>query len=71
MFPDYVTIGNFDIAQFTWGGSAFPLASLTQIYAAQGRSNYGKIGSPEINTKVGDAVRAGPRQKTGPPNLKS
>ena len=51
LFPDYVTIGNFDIAQFTWGGDAFRWPAFTQIYAAQGESNYGKIGSPEIDAK--------------------
>ncbi|MGA9376815.1 MAG: ABC transporter family substrate-binding protein [Mycobacterium sp.] len=56
LFPDYVTIGNFDIAQFAWGGDAFPLASLTQIYAAQGESNYGKIGSPEIDAKIEETL---------------
>ncbi len=52
LFPDYVTIGNFDMAQFAWGGDAFPLASLTQIYASQGESNYGKVGSAEIDAKI-------------------
>ncbi|WP_304113818.1 ABC transporter family substrate-binding protein [Mycolicibacterium bacteremicum] len=52
LFPKYVTIGNFDMAQFAWGGDAFPLASLTQIYASQGESNYGKVGSPEIDAKI-------------------
>lgn len=56
LFPDYVTIGNFDIAQFAWGGDAFPLASLTQIYAAQGESNYGKIGSAEIDAKIEETL---------------
>ncbi len=52
LFTDYVTPGNFDIAQFAWGGDAFPLASLTQIYAEDGESNYGKIGSPEIDAQI-------------------
>ena len=52
LFSDYVTPGNFDIAQFGWSGDAFPLASLTQIYASQGESNYGKIGSAEIDAKI-------------------
>ena len=56
LFPDYVTIGNFDIAQFAWGGDAFPLSSLTQIYAAQGESNYGKVGSPEIDAKIEETL---------------
>lgn len=56
LFPDHVTIGNFDIAQFAWGGDAFPLASLTQIYASQGESNYGKIGSAEIDAKIEETL---------------
>lgn len=52
LFKDYVTPGNFDIVQFAWGGDAFPLASLTQIYASEGESNYGKIGSPEIDAQI-------------------
>lgn len=56
LFPKYVTIGNFDIAQFAWGGDAFPLASLTQIYAAGGESNYGKIGSDEVDAKIEETL---------------
>ena len=51
-FTDYVTVGNFDIAQFAWVGDAFALSCLTQIYASQGESNFGKIGSPEIDAKI-------------------
>ncbi|MCH9759708.1 MAG: ABC transporter family substrate-binding protein [Actinomycetia bacterium] len=56
LFSDYVTPGNFDIAQFAWGGDAFPLASLTQIYASEGESNYGKIGSPQIDAKIEETL---------------
>lgn len=56
LFSDYVTPGNFDIAQFAWGGDAFPLSSLTQAYASQGESNYGKIGSPEIDAKIEETL---------------
>ncbi|BBX68974.1 ABC transporter family substrate-binding protein [Mycolicibacterium psychrotolerans] len=52
LFPDFVTPGNFDLVQFAWGGDAFPLSGLTQIYASQGESNYGKIGNPEIDAKI-------------------
>jgi glutathione transport system substrate-binding protein len=51
-FSNYVTVGDFDITQFSWGGDAFPLAGLTQIYASAGESNFGKIGSPEIDAKI-------------------
>jgi ABC-type transport system substrate-binding protein len=44
--------GAFDLAQFGWMGDAFPLSALTQIYASTGESNFGKIGSPEIDAKI-------------------
>ncbi|KRE29515.1 hypothetical protein ASG82_26065 [Mycobacterium sp. Soil538] len=52
LFSDFVTPGNFDVVQFAWGGDAFPLSGLTQIYASQGESNYGKIGTAEIDAKI-------------------
>lgn len=51
-FSQYVTVGNFDIAQFTWVADAFPLSGLNQIYLSTGESNFGKIGSPEIDAKI-------------------
>jgi peptide/nickel transport system substrate-binding protein len=51
-FSQYITVGNFDIAQFAWGADAFPLSGLTQIYLSTGESNFGKIGSPEIDAKI-------------------
>jgi peptide/nickel transport system substrate-binding protein len=33
-------------------GDAFPLSGLPQIYASQGESNFGKIGSPELDAKI-------------------
>ena len=55
-FTDYVTVGNFDIAQFAWSGDAFPLASLTQIYRTGAESNFGKISTPEIDAKIEETV---------------
>jgi peptide/nickel transport system substrate-binding protein len=56
LFSDYITPGNFDVAQFAWGGDAFPLSGLTQIYLSKGESNYGKIGSPEIDAKIEETL---------------
>ncbi|QFS93002.1 putative monoacyl phosphatidylinositol tetramannoside-binding protein LpqW precursor [Mycobacterium sp. THAF192] len=56
LFTDFVTPGNFDIAQFSWVGDAFALAGLTQIYASNGESNYGKIGSPEIDAQIEETL---------------
>lgn len=55
-FSDHIIPGNFDIAQFTWVGDAFPLSGLTQIYASYGESNFGKIGSPEIDAKIEETL---------------
>ncbi|MET0994182.1 MAG: ABC transporter family substrate-binding protein [Mycobacterium sp.] len=51
-FTNYIIPGDFDIAQFSWVGDAFPLSGLTQIYLSTGESNFGKIGSPEIDAKI-------------------
>ncbi len=51
-FSNYVNVGDFDIAQFGWLGDAFPLSSLTQIYQSDGASNFGKIGSPQIDAAI-------------------
>ncbi|GFG67372.1 hypothetical protein MKUB_48620 [Mycobacterium kubicae] len=51
-FSNYVNVGAFDIALFSWQGDAFPLSGLTQIYASDGESNFGKIGSPEIDAAI-------------------
>ena len=52
LFTDYITVGNFDIGQFSWLADAFALSSLTQIFASGGESNFGKIGSPEIDAQI-------------------
>ncbi len=51
-FSNHINVGDFDIAQFSWVGDAFPLCCLTQIYASGAESNFGKIGSPEIDAKI-------------------
>lgn len=51
-FSQYITVGNFDVAQFSWVADAFPLSGLNQIYLSTGESNFGKIGSPEIDAKI-------------------
>lgn len=55
-FSQYVTVGNFDIAQFAWAGDAFPLSGLNQIYLSRGDSNFGRIGSPEIDAKIEETL---------------
>lgn len=56
LFSDYVTPGNFDMAQFAWVGDAFALSGLTQIYATGGESNFGRVGSPEIDAQIDETL---------------
>lgn len=59
LFNDIIDPGNFDIAQFVWGRSIFPLGALPQIYAwdpANPQSNKGKIGSPELNALIEETI---------------
>ncbi|WP_099022278.1 ABC transporter family substrate-binding protein [Mycolicibacterium palauense] len=55
-FSNYINVGDFDLAQFSWVGDAFPLSGLNQIYASGGESNFGKIGSPEIDAKIEETL---------------
>lgn len=68
LFPN-ITRGNFDLALFTWGGTASPLSSSVEIYGSPignvFRENYGRIASPEIDAlfargiaELDDAKRA-------------
>ena len=54
-FTDVIQPGDFDVAQFSWVGDAFPLSGLPQIYAYNPddlQGNYGRIGSPELNALI-------------------
>ncbi|WSY59495.1 ABC transporter family substrate-binding protein [Nocardia sp. NBC_00881] len=59
LFTDVIDPGNFDIAQFTWSKSIFPLGALPQIYAydpANPLSNKGRIGTPELNALIEEII---------------
>lgn len=58
-FTEVIQPGDFDVAQWIWVGDPFPLGSLNQIYGynpADLQGNYGRIGSPEINALIEQAV---------------
>jgi peptide/nickel transport system substrate-binding protein len=48
-FPDYIQVGKFDLAIFSWIGTPFPISSSKSIYMSTGDQNYAKIGTPEID----------------------
>lgn len=54
-FTDVVQPGDFDAAQFIFQGDAFPLSSIPQAYGYYPdnvQSNFGRIGSPELNELI-------------------
>ncbi|MDQ1751285.1 MAG: glutathione transport system substrate-binding protein [Pseudonocardiales bacterium] len=48
-FPDYIEVGKFDLAIFSWIGTQFPISSSKSIYTTDGGQNYAKIGTPAID----------------------
>ncbi|MFE3542163.1 ABC transporter family substrate-binding protein [Nocardia sp. NPDC059177] len=55
LFKDVIDPGNFELAQFSWGGSVLPLGALPQIYAYDPdnlQGNKARIGSPELNALI-------------------
>ncbi|WP_067836222.1 ABC transporter family substrate-binding protein [Nocardia lijiangensis] len=59
LFKDVIDPGNFDIAQFSWGGSALPLGALQQIYYYDPNNlmgNKARIGSPELNALIDKTI---------------
>ncbi|MEU0502009.1 ABC transporter family substrate-binding protein [Nocardia sp. NPDC005998] len=62
LFKDVIDPGNFDIAQFSWGGSVLPLGALQQIYTYDPNnpnsqlSNKARIGSPELNALIEQTI---------------
>ncbi|MFI6167864.1 ABC transporter family substrate-binding protein [Nocardia sp. NPDC051052] len=58
-FTDVIQPGDFDVAQWSWVGDPFPLGSLNQIYGYNPndlQGNYGRIGSPELNTLIEQTI---------------
>ncbi len=51
-FTNHVSVGDFDVTQFSWVGDAFSLCCLNQIFTTGAESNFGKISSPAIDAKV-------------------
>ncbi|NKY85564.1 ABC transporter family substrate-binding protein [Nocardia veterana] len=59
LFTNVIDPGNFDLAQFSWGGSVLPLSALPQIYAYDPNNlqgNKARIGSPELNAKIEETI---------------
>ncbi|MGF6881670.1 peptide/nickel transport system substrate-binding protein [Nocardia sp. GAS34] len=55
LFTNVIDPGNFDLAQFSWGGSPLPLTALPQIYAYDPNNlqgNKARIGSTQLNDLI-------------------
>jgi len=48
---------DFDIIQFGWVGTPFPVSSNVAIYTTSGGSNYGKYSNPEVDRLFSQAIR--------------
>ncbi len=55
-FSDYITPGHYDLTIFSWIGTPFPVSGAKQLYAENGESNFGKIGSKEIDNLLNEAT---------------
>jgi peptide/nickel transport system substrate-binding protein len=55
-FTNYIQVGDFDIAQFSWVGDAFSLCCINQMYTTGADSNFGKISSPEIDKLAAETM---------------
>jgi peptide/nickel transport system substrate-binding protein len=55
-FPDYILVGKFDLAIFSWIGTPFPISSSKSIYTSTGDQNYTKIGTKDIDDLFQKAV---------------
>ncbi|RJQ80711.1 ABC transporter family substrate-binding protein [Pseudonocardiaceae bacterium YIM PH 21723] len=59
-FAEYVSAGNFDIADFTWVGTPTPISVMAGVYKmdpAAVKQNYGRIGNDQVN-KLFDQANA-------------
>lgn len=58
-FTKYITVGNFQLATWTWTGSALPVAQSISMYSLDDNilQNYGRGGSEKINELLSEAVQ--------------
>jgi peptide/nickel transport system substrate-binding protein len=50
LFGEWLPKGNFDIANFAWVGSPFPISANEAIYRTRGISNYASYSNPAVDT---------------------
>ena len=65
-FTKYVTVGNFQLATWTWNGVAMPVSGSLSMYTLDTQNiqqNYGRGGSEEINDLLRSAVQATTTEK--------
>ncbi|MEV6068374.1 ABC transporter family substrate-binding protein [Nocardia sp. NPDC052001] len=58
-FTDVIKPGNFDVAHWVWSSDVFALKNLPQVYRFDPndlQGNYGRIGTPEINDLINQAL---------------
>jgi len=58
LFDKYITPGNFEIAPFTWLGTAFPGSGAKSIYVTKGGQNWTGMSDPVIDQDFDTALSA-------------
>jgi peptide/nickel transport system substrate-binding protein len=58
LFDKYIIPGNFEIAPFTWLGTAFPGSGAKSIYITKGGQNFTGMSDPVIDQDFDDALAA-------------
>ncbi len=54
-FGERLPKGDYDIADFAWVGSPFPISGSVDIYRTTGGSNYGKYSNPQVDQWLNQA----------------
>jgi peptide/nickel transport system substrate-binding protein len=56
LFGEWLPQGNFDIANFAWVGTVWPIASTKSTFETGGGQNYGKYSNPQVDQLLRQAV---------------
>jgi peptide/nickel transport system substrate-binding protein len=56
LFGEWLPEGNFDIANFAWVGTPFPVSSNQPIFSTDSAQNYGKFSNPQVDELFTQAI---------------
>jgi peptide/nickel transport system substrate-binding protein len=56
LFGEWLPEGNFDISNFAWVGTPFPVSSNQPIFSTDSAQNYGKFSNPQVDELFTQAI---------------